>query len=283
MKLFALSDLHVNHRANRETLAAMPPHPDDWLVLAGDLGETADHLRWTLELLTPRWRQIVWVPGNHELWATGDSPRGEAGYRELVEVCRAYGALTPEDPYARWPEDPDLVIAPLFLLYDYSFCPPGLDPAGAIAWAAEDGIVCADERFLHPDPWPSRQAWCQARLALTERRLAALEPTTRTVLINHWPLREDLCRLYAIPRFTPWCGTKRTEDWHVRWRAEVVISGHLHMRATDWRDGVRFEEVSLGYPRHWRQEVGATGYLRQILPATVSVPPSGFGGPTWHR
>ena len=44
MRLFALADLHVNHAANRETLAAIPPHPDDWLILGGDLGETEAHL-----------------------------------------------------------------------------------------------------------------------------------------------------------------------------------------------------------------------------------------------
>lgn len=283
MKLFALSDLHVNHAANRKTLAELPARPDDWLVLAGDLGETEGQLRWVLDLLVPRWRQIVWVPGNHELWTVGDALRGEAGYERLVEVCRAYGVLTPEDPWPRWPEDEQLAIVPMFLLYDYSFAPEGLAPDEAIAWAAAGGIVCADERFLHPDPWPTRQAWCAHRLRTTEARLAALPPDTRTVLINHWPLRHDLCRLFRIPRFTPWCGTSRTEDWHVRWRAEVVISGHLHMRATDWRDGVRFEEVSLGYPRHWRQDVGAAGYLRPILPSDDPAPPTGNAGPRWHR
>jgi hypothetical protein len=31
---------------------------------------------------------------------------------------------------------------------------------------------------------------------------------------------------------------------------------------------VRYEEVSLGYPRDWRQERGIGWYLREILPAT---------------
>ena len=30
-------------------------------------------------------------------------------------------------------------------------------------------------------------------------------------------------------------------------------------------DGVRFEEVSLGYPRQWSAARGITSYLRQIL------------------
>lgn len=96
------------------------------------------------------------------------------------------------------------------------------------------------------------------------------------------PLRRDLVRLYRIPRFIPWCGARATEDWHTRFPVDVVVHGHLHMRATDWRDGVRFEEVAVGYPRHWRAERGFEGYLRTILPR-VPAPPQGEGGPVWHR
>ena len=46
-----------------------------------------------------------------------------------------------------------------------------------------------------------------------------------------------------MPRYSLWCGTTRTEDWHTRFRARAVISGHLHFRTTLWRHGVRFDEV----------------------------------------
>jgi predicted phosphodiesterase len=36
-----------------------------------------------------------------------------------------------------------------------------------------------------------------------------------------------------------------------RGRAEVVVYGHLHIPRTTYYDGVRFEEVSMGYPREW--------------------------------
>jgi hypothetical protein len=53
-----------------------------------------------------------------------------------------------------------------------------------------------------------------------------------------------------------WCGTRRTDDWHLRFNAGVVVSGHMHVRSTKYRDGVRFEEVSFGYPRQ-RPDVDA--------------------------
>jgi hypothetical protein len=80
-------------------------------------------------------------------------------------------------------------------------------------------------------------------------------------------LRYDLARPPRIPRFSIWCGTTITEDWATRFRARAVVSGHLHLRTTLWRHGVRYEEVSLGYPRDWRPERGPDWYLREILPA----------------
>ena len=38
----------------------------------------------------------------------------------------------------------------------------------------------------------------------------------------------------------------------------VVVYGHLHIRNTQFREGVRFEEVSLGYPQQWQAARGLT-------------------------
>jgi predicted phosphodiesterase len=275
MKLLAISDLHVGHAANWKALERTPRHPEDWLILAGDVGETEQQLDRTLALLSERFARLIWVPGNHELWTRPEAHglRGARKYSELLEVCRRHGTLVPEDPYVLWEGDGGHHrIAPLFLLYDYSFGPPGASPEDAVRWAVESGILCTDEYLLHPDPFPSRAAWCEARCSATEQRLAqtvAAEPYP-LVLVNHFPLRRELAVLPRIPRFAVWCGTERTRDWHLRFRASVVVSGHLHVRHTQHVDGVRFEEVSLGYPGQWRDAgLGIEPYLRQILPAPV--------------
>jgi hypothetical protein len=66
MKLYAISDLHLRHEENRRQLEALAPRPEDWLILGGDIGETFEHLEFALRTLTPRFRQLLWVPGN--LW-----------------------------------------------------------------------------------------------------------------------------------------------------------------------------------------------------------------------
>jgi hypothetical protein len=267
-RLLATSDLHLGHRANREALAALGAFPGDWLIVAGDVGERPEHLVHALDALVPRFARVIWTPGNHDLWRPAgaeDRTRGQARYDELVAICRDRRVVTPEDPFVPWPAEPDTFIAPMFLLFDYSFRPPAVPLDQAVAWARESGVVSGDELMLDPFPWPSRIAWCHARVEATAARLAALPPGSRTVLVNHWPLRHDLAIPPRIPRFSIWCGTTRTEDWGRRFRARVVISGHLHMRSSLVRDGVRYEEVSLGYPRDWDVARGMGSYLREIL------------------
>src|SRR5690606_17396686 len=119
---------------------------------------------------------------------------------------------------------------------------------------------------IDPAPFSSKAAWCKARLDYSLQRLEAAEPNVPMVLVNHFPLRYDLSRTMRIPRFSIWCGTRETENWHKQFPVNVVVSGHLHMRATDFRDGVRYEEVSLGYPKDWNSDKEIQHYFRKILP-----------------
>jgi len=271
MSLRAISDLHVAFDQNREHVRALRPRSaDDWLLVAGDVGERMADIEWALGVLAERFATVVWVPGNHELWTPRDAagePRGEARYRRLVELCRGLGVLTPEDPYPVWdgPGGPVRVV-PLFVLYDYTFRPDGThSKEAALEEAYRAGVVCTDEVFLHADPYPSRDAWCADRVARTERRLAALGADERTVLVNHYPLVRAPTRVLRYPEFALWCGTERTATWHVRFRAAAVVYGHLHIPRTTWHDGVRFEEVSVGYPREWQPRGGPREPV-EILP-----------------
>jgi 3',5'-cyclic AMP phosphodiesterase CpdA len=270
-KLFAISDLHVGYSENRRIVAELAPESEhDWLLVAGDVAETFAHVEWALRLLRAKFSTVVWVPGNHELWTPTDDPvqlRGEARYRRLVELCRELDVISPEDPYPVWrgAGGPALVV-PLFLLYDYTFRPAGYPTReAALARAREVGVVCTDEYLLHPDPWPSRQAWCEARVALTEQRLAQRDPALPTVLVNHYPLIREPTQVLRYPEFAQWCGTELTELWHQRFDAAAMVYGHLHIPRRIWRDGVPFDEVSLGYPREWKQRSTPPGRPRQIL------------------
>jgi 3',5'-cyclic AMP phosphodiesterase CpdA len=278
-RLLAVSDLHVRYAENRTVLDGLRPTSDgDWLIVAGDVADRVGEIVDALDLLRRRFAKVIWVPGNHDLWTHGqeESPlRGEARYLHLAEACRGLGVLTPEDPFPVWEgADGPVVVAPLFLLYDYSFLPAGTTTSEeGLAVARAANVVCTDEFLLHPDPYPDRTAWCHARVAESERRLMAIDPELPTVLVNHWPLTRLPTRVLRYPEFALWCGTDRTADWHVRFRAAAVVYGHLHIPRVTVENGVRFVEASLGYPREWKPRetrlgLDVTRFLpRQILPA----------------
>ncbi|MCZ4098637.1 metallophosphoesterase [Streptomyces sp. So13.3] len=271
-KLWGISDLHVAFAENRKIVEGLRPGSDtDWLIVAGDVGELTDGIEWALTLLSSRYARVVWAPGNHDLWTPAEDPvqlRGEARYRHLVEMCRSLGVLTPEDPYPVWEgAGGPAVVAPLFVLYDYTFrTDTAANKEESLAQAYKSGIVCSDEFLLHPDPYPSRDAWCRARLKESERRLRDCDPALPLVLVNHFPLVRQPTRILHHPEFAQWCGTERTADWHRRFTVSAVVYGHLHIPRTAWYDGVRFEEVSVGYPREWNRPGHPRTVPRQILP-----------------
>ncbi len=283
-RLLAVSDLHFSHPENRAIVQALRPRSDvDWLLVAGDVSERLADIAVVLRLLAKRFARVVWVPGNHDLWSstTGDDRlRGVARYDLLVELCRELGVLTPEDPYPVWHGSGGPVrIAPLFLLYDYTFRPPDTETKEeGLAYAYRTGIVCNDEFRLHPDPYPSRDAWCRDRVALTQQRLDACDPSIPLVLVNHYPLVREPTRILRYPEFAQWCGTSATADWHTRYPVKAVVYGHLHIPRTTWHDGVRFEEVSLGYPREWGARPNPPVLPREILPEASGDGETGRGG-----
>ncbi|GAQ53969.1 calcineurin-like phosphoesterase [Streptomyces acidiscabies] len=275
-RLLAISDLHIGYPENRALVEELHPDTeDDWLLVAGDVSENVADIRWTLKTLASRFAKVVWAPGNHELWTHPSDPvtlRGVERYEHLVAVCRDLGVVTPEDPYPVWegPGGP-AVIAPLFLLYDYSFLPAGCATKEAgLEYAHGTGVVCNDEYLLHPDPYPTREAWCRARVELTRRRLEALPADLPVVLVNHYPLDRHPTEVLWYPEFAMWCGTTLTADWHRRFPVAAMVYGHLHIPRTTWHEGVRFEEVSVGYPREWKKRQQPPGRPRLILPAPVS-------------
>jgi 3',5'-cyclic AMP phosphodiesterase CpdA len=253
--ILAIADIHVEVPDNRDFIERLRPRvEEDWLIVVGDVGEYVADVEWALATLADRFRSVVWVPGNHELWTPPHDPvqlRGEARYQHLVAYCRQRGIFTPEDDYPAWRSgDQSVVIAPLFTLYDYSFA--GTNKRAVLASARAAGVVCTDELLLSPHPYPSVEEWCRERVKVTRARLDALPPGTRTVLVNHFPLLADPTRILRHPEFAGWCGTRATADWHKRYSAITVVYGHLHIPRTTVYDGVPFEEVSLGYPREWR-------------------------------
>ncbi|MFE7843248.1 metallophosphoesterase [Streptomyces sp. NPDC057474] len=90
--LLTINNLHIGCPENRALVEEMRPETDDdWLLVAGDVAETGADIRWPLETLAGRFAEVVWVPGNLELWTHPSATvpyKGVERYEHLVAVCR---------------------------------------------------------------------------------------------------------------------------------------------------------------------------------------------------
>ncbi len=268
--LWAVSDLHVAARGNRDLVDRLvrPGNPGDWLIVAGDVAERTSTILETLRALAERFAQVIWVPGNHELFSRdSDDVHAEDKYGELVKGCQSMGVLTPEDPYPRFA---GRTVVPMFTLYDHSWRDPLVTVERALADAEGNGVVFTDQVAIAP--YTDVPLWCQRRLGYTVRRLSKVSGPT--VLVNHWPLVREVTARLRLPEVALWSGSRHTQDWPVRFGAETVIYGHLHIPVVTEVDGVRHVEVSLGYPRE-RERTLDQRRERNLWPYPVLTEPAG--------
>ncbi len=67
--LWAVSDLHVTFPENQAIVDKLAPeHPEDWLIVTGDVADKIPDVVRAMEPLAQRFAKVIWVPGNHELF-----------------------------------------------------------------------------------------------------------------------------------------------------------------------------------------------------------------------
>ena len=80
-----LSDVHLEYRKPADgflDLPALPTDSNSVLILAGDIGSGVAVVDWLKEL-SPRFRQVLYITGNHDYW---DSDKAELD-EKLRELC----------------------------------------------------------------------------------------------------------------------------------------------------------------------------------------------------
>ena len=184
-RLLAISDLHIGYAENRAIVEELvPTAPGDWLIVAGDVSEKTDDIAWASGC----------SPSGSHGWCgspatTSCGPAREGRRTARSGPLRGAGGAVPAAgrPHARGPlpgvdglgrPGPGRAALPAVRLH---LAPGGhAHRRGVAGHAYKTGVVCNDEFLLHADPYPDRDAWCRDRVALTERRLAACDPTCRT-------------------------------------------------------------------------------------------------------
>ncbi|MBD8525890.1 metallophosphoesterase family protein [Pseudomarimonas arenosa] len=248
MRLFAISDIHVDYDDNAKWVGALSrsDYRDDTLMVAGDISDRLPVLRWCLRELSARFRNTLFVPGNHELWVVRDTPQQHS----LDKFELVAGAATEAGASMQPLRHDDLMIVPLLGWYDFSF---GF-PCDMLRRAWMDFIACR---------WPNGMTEPEV-----SRHFSALNPTQvpadvqHVVTFSHFMPRLDLMPAWipqAQRKLYPVLGATRIDSELRQLGARTHVYGHTHINRQKTIDGITYINNAFGYPHE--HHFGTRGLL----------------------
>lgn len=237
MRIFALSDIHIDYEVNAKWIWNLSgaDYRQDLLILAGDVTHKTDQLAACLNALASKFQHLLFVPGNHDLWVIG-----EQGERTSLQKFAEVGSLAEDCGASMRPfRKDDVLIAPLFGWYDYSFGRPG----------ATLREIWADFRTCR---WPPafEPADVAAHFDALNDSLTSHE-AAKVITFSHFLPRLDLVPSYVSARnrlLDPVLGSTRLERQLRRLKASIHVYGHSHINRRVRLDGVQYINNAFGYP-----------------------------------
>ncbi|MEX0619105.1 MAG: metallophosphoesterase [Pseudohongiellaceae bacterium] len=236
MKVFALSDLHLDYEENLLWLNQIPNRDfqSDVLILAGDITSDLNLLAAAFAILAARFRKVLFVPGNHEFWLhNGDFTNSLEKFNAIMALCRDTGIC---DTVYRSEE---VTFVPLLGWYDYSFAKP--DNYLRRAW--RDYRACA---------WPPGFDDCELTRYFLDKNEEKLNAHGDTLIsFSHFLPRIDLMPDRIPPskrRVYPVLGCQGLGRQVETLKSDIHVYGHSHVNRHIQLDGTLFINNAFGYP-----------------------------------
>ena len=251
MRIFAISDLHVDFAVNLEQVESLSrsDYRGDTLIVAGDASHRLDRAAAVLTALTDRFARVFFTPGNHDLWVDDESRPTGGGevetsldrVRALHDLCARIGVHTAAAAAG------EMWVVPLYGWYEPAFS----ERLHADAPAQRISRRWADhQRCRWPADLPDDEARCRWFAALNEDRLAP-PPGHTVITFSHFLPRPELLPPVADLRFKELpivAGSDRTEAQLRAAGSSVHVFGHTHIPWDETIDGVRYVQNPLAYP-----------------------------------
>lgn len=237
MRVFALSDIHVDYDSNARWVASLSrsDYQQDVLILAGDVSDSAERFEQCIDAFSRRFRKVFFVPGNHDLWVARDPEAMNSldkfeKVKAAIEACGASMEAEVIDGVA---------IVPLLGWYDYSFGAPG--PELSETWM--DFRACR---------WP--QGWTASEISehfIGRNDVRNIGKGGITISFSHFLPRIDLMPDFiplAMRKIYPVLGSNRLERLIREIRPDIHVYGHSHVNRDVVIDGVNYINNAFAYP-----------------------------------
>jgi len=237
MRVFALSDIHIDYDVNAKWVANLSgaEYQDDVLILAGDVTDTRRLLDWCLSALAKRFKKVLFTPGNHDLWVIREDREMNSfqKFDDVRAVVESSGASTQAF------HEEGVSIIPLLSWYDYSFGEP----------SEELRAMWMDYRACR---WPSgyTEEDVAAHFAAFNDKQVGVAGAT-VITYSHFLPRIDLMPEFipsAHKLLYPILGSTRLERQLRRLNSSIHVYGHSHVNRHVIIDGVSYINNAFGYP-----------------------------------
>jgi predicted phosphodiesterase len=235
MRVFAVSDLHVDYAENLRWVSQISrqDYRGDILLCAGDVSQKLTSLGRVLESLRACFREVLYVPGNHELWLT------EQGHENSLERFHRVLQIAAECGVRVQPLTLEgISLVPLFAWYDFTFG----EPSEHLRHAWVDFRACR---------WPKDFEAPQVTeyfLALNQTHLRSYDQPV--ISFSHFVPRSDLLPGPTWKRafLRPVLGSEEIEKQIRQIDSRMHVYGHYHVNARQERDRVTYINNAFGYP-----------------------------------
>lgn len=241
MKVFAVSDIHVDYEENLDWILGLDRNEfaQDILILAGDVTDKLPLLEQVFDSLAACFKAVLFVPGNHDLWVQDDEFDCSLAKLDAINaLCDSCGV--------HWQplETPGISFVPLYSWYDFSFGEP--DRHLRRAW--RDFRACS-----WPDHMPESKDVSAHFLSLNVPRLE----TSNEVVISY---SHFLPRIDVMPskipmhrrNIYPVLGSEALGKQVQKLRPNIHVYGHSHVNQAIQLDDIEFVNNAFAYPSESR-------------------------------
>lgn len=236
MRVYAVSDVHIDYEANAAWVSSlsMSEYQQDVLIVAGDVTDTLRKLAWCLGALAKRFRKVLFVPGNHDLWVIRDGQHKSSlqKFDEVAAVVVSSGASMETF------HEKGVTIVPLLSWYDYSFGEP--DDELRAVWM--DYRACR---------WPAGYTEKDVTAHFSALNQSVKPNGGKVITYSHFLPRLDVMPSY-IPsvsrKLYPVLGSARLDRELRSVQSTLHVYGHSHVNRQVTIDGVTYVNNAFGYP-----------------------------------
>jgi predicted phosphodiesterase len=242
LKVFTISDIHVDFEENFRWFNDLScvEYVNDLLILAGDVTNVIPLFEKTLKNLRNRFSEVLYIPGNHDLWVRRSNIKDSLEKLQLVKTIVADCGIRMEPFHLSF-----LSIIPLFGWYDYSFGQPSREMFES--W--NDYLACK---------WPENydeNSITQYFIAMNEPFMTKSSTTRFIISFSHFLPRIDIMPSY-IPcdkrRLYPVLGTTILEKQIRTLGSNIHVYGHSHVNNRVMKDNTLYINNAFGYPYETR-------------------------------